>query len=225
MGLSALLVEALLASPEEKHGGGLQDGGEIRTPFLSAAGLSSAMEAHSVDVRQCYEAMLNNKPSQLGGRVLLSFVITPAGAVDNPSVDQKRSTLHDLGLAACLLKVLETVTFPNPPDAGSAAVEYPVTFQLPGDRITRPVLISGPNGRTTPVYSEAARAAGVEGTVIVRCTLTVEGEAKNCDFVKSIPKLDELVLEFLSGARFQPVIFRGMPIQVVYVFNYHFRLR
>ncbi len=131
VGLSALLVEALLASPEEKHGGGLQDGGEIRTPFLSAAGLSSAMEAHSVDVRQCYEAMLNNKPSQLGGRVLLSFVITPAGAVDNPSVDQKRSTLHDLGLAACLLKVLETVTSPTHLMPAAPRLSTPSPFNCP----------------------------------------------------------------------------------------------
>jgi protein TonB len=95
------------------------------------------------------------------------------------------------------------------------------TTVLPfGPGMTRPQQISG----VPPTYSREARAARVEGKVLVRCVITVTGEVRNCQVIKGVPMLTELVLASLQSSRFTPVHYRGVPQAIQYLFTFNFKL-
>jgi protein TonB len=95
------------------------------------------------------------------------------------------------------------------------------TTALPfGPGMTRPQQIAG----TPPTYTREARAARVQGKVIVRCLITVAGEVRNCQVIKGVPMLTELVLASLQSSRFTPVHYRGVPQAVNYIFPFNFKL-
>jgi serine/threonine-protein kinase len=72
---------------------------------------------------------------------------------------------------------------------------------VPGDELTtRPRLLSG----AAPRYSESARVAKVEGTAIARCVVTARGRLDRCRMLKSVPLMDEAVLESLLTRVYEP---------------------
>ena len=82
--------------------------------------------------------------------------------------------------------------------------------------MTRPVLVE--RGAAVS-YTREALEARVEGTMIVRCTITVEGRVEKCQVLKSLPFLEQAVLENLYSSRYKPVTFQGKPVAVGYTFN------
>ncbi|EYF02716.1 energy transducer TonB [Chondromyces apiculatus] len=88
-----------------------------------------------------------------------------------------------------------------------------------GSGMERPVLLSG----ATPAYPPEARAARVEGSVLVQCTITTSGEARDCRILKGLPYLDDAVLRAVATHRYRPMYFNGRPENVRYVFTFRFR--
>jgi protein TonB len=86
--------------------------------------------------------------------------------------------------------------------------------------MTRPQQIGG----APPTYTREARAARVEGKVLVRCVITVAGAVTNCQVIKGVPMLTEVVLASLSTSRFTPVHYRGIPQAIQYLFTFNFKL-
>ena len=60
------------------------------------------------------------------------------------------------------------------------------------------------------------------GTLLVKCTLTRTGEAKDCKIIRSVPWMDEQTLGWFSRSRWNPVTYDGEPIEVAYVFRFSF---
>jgi periplasmic protein TonB len=89
-----------------------------------------------------------------------------------------------------------------------------------GPGMTRPQQIAG----APPTYSREALAARVEGKVLVRCVITVTGEVTNCQVIKGLPMLTEVVLASLGSSRFTPVHYRGVPQAIQYLFTFNFKL-
>jgi protein TonB len=89
-----------------------------------------------------------------------------------------------------------------------------------GAGMTRPQQISG----TAPSYSPQAMAARVEGKLLVRCVITVSGEVQNCNVIKGLPMLDQVVLDSLRQSRFTPVNYQGHAVSVQYLFTFNFKL-
>ena len=102
---------------------------------------------------------------------------------------------------------------PVPPHPGDGVIPF-------GAGMNRPVLLSGKD----PVYTKEALAAGVEGIMIVRCTIKKDGSVTNCRVIKSLPHLDKVVIPVLTGRRYSPVLYQGQPVNVDYVFNLRFKL-
>ncbi len=75
-----------------------------------------------------------------------------------------------------------------------------------------------------PRYTKEALAARIEGLVIVKCRITLKGEVKNCRVVKPLPPLDTVLVQALEASRYEPVEYKGKPIEVDYTFNYRFKL-
>ncbi|NTX13490.1 TonB family protein [Myxococcus sp. CA056] len=89
-----------------------------------------------------------------------------------------------------------------------------------GQGMTQPVLMGGP-----PLeYTEQARMARVEGTVIAKCVVTREGDVRDCRIIKGLAHMDEEVLDALHHRRYSPVTFQGRPQSVSYVFTLRFKL-
>jgi periplasmic protein TonB len=84
-----------------------------------------------------------------------------------------------------------------------------------GEGMTRPKQVSG---LAAPQYTREALESGVEGKAIVRCTLSIEGRARDCQVIKSLPLMDRAILDWISDNRYAPVMFQGKPVSVKYVF-------
>jgi periplasmic protein TonB len=89
-----------------------------------------------------------------------------------------------------------------------------------GPGMTPPRLVSGPS----LAYTREALEARVEGTLIVRCVITREGETEGCRVVKGLPHLSESVRDSLEARRYTPVTFQGHPVSVFYNFNVKMQL-
>ena len=84
-----------------------------------------------------------------------------------------------------------------------------------GEGMTRPERISGAD----PVYTREALEAHVQGLMIVKCIIAVDGRLSNCRIIKPLPFMEKAVLDALSTRRYKPVTFQGRPITCDYVFN------
>jgi TonB family protein len=103
---------------------------------------------------------------------------------------------------------------PKAPEAAPGAPK-PGSVLPFGPEMTRPTLISG----SLPAYPREALIAGIEGTVVVRCTISTGGALQNCRILKGLPFMDKPVLDAMATRRYTPVMLRGAPVAVEYVFT------
>jgi serine/threonine-protein kinase len=90
---------------------------------------------------------------------------------------------------------------PPVPAAAVAAKVEPGPGLVPTEQLTvRPKLVSAP----PVVIPDAAKAANAGGTQVSRCVVTVKGTLEKCRVVKSVPLLDEAVLEALKARVYEP---------------------
>ncbi|MGE5047844.1 MAG: energy transducer TonB [Deltaproteobacteria bacterium] len=86
--------------------------------------------------------------------------------------------------------------------------------------MTPPRRLSGPD----PKYTLQALEHQVEGTMLVRCVLTVQGIVHDCHVLRSLPFMDRAVIEALEQRRYTPALENGKPVEVAYVFVVKLRL-
>jgi TonB family protein len=80
--------------------------------------------------------------------------------------------------------------------------------------------------RVVPRYPMGARAAGVEGPVVIRGIVRRDGTIDNVEVIKDLPYgLGEAAREAVSRWRFRPATVGGDPIDVYYTVTVNFRLR
>ncbi|NMO16258.1 energy transducer TonB [Pyxidicoccus fallax] len=126
----------------------------------------------------------------------------PAGSTDCPPVD------GPIGVTDVLMDQLVS--------------SYSQTEELHpfGPGMTPPVMLGG-----QPIaYTPGALAAGVEGTLVAKCTITVDGQVKDCRVIKGLPHMNEAVLESLHSRRYRPVTYQGRPVSVSYSFTVKLKL-
>jgi protein TonB len=95
---------------------------------------------------------------------------------------------------------------------GSTAPTGPVEFN---DSMTPPSVIAGPQ----PEYTAQALEHEVEGTMIVKCIVGIQGSVRNCRIIKSLPFMDRSVLDALQRRKYSPALLHGQPIEVDYTFK------
>jgi TonB family protein len=83
------------------------------------------------------------------------------------------------------------------------------------DNMTAPVLISGP----PPEYPQKAIERGVEGTMTIRCVVTVAGAVHGCRVIKSLPFMDRAVIDALERRKYKPALQAGAPVDIYYTFQ------
>jgi TonB family protein len=78
---------------------------------------------------------------------------------------------------------------------------------------------------STPVYSENARRAGLEGEVVVKITVDEFGDVSHAEIMKSVhPALDEAAMAAARECRFSPGRRRGVPVKAIMAIPYTFKL-
>src|SRR5262249_49193997 len=82
-----------------------------------------------------------------------------------------------------------------------------------GEGMTRPEQNDG----EPPKYTREALAAGIQGTMLVKCVITVGGTLENCRIIKALPHMERAVLDALSTWRYKPVHYQGRPVAVDYL--------
>lgn len=102
-----------------------------------------------------------------------------------------------------------------PPTAPAAIPEPTAAIPFAEGQMVHPDLVCG----REPAYTAEAKAQNVEGLVTAKCLITREGRVKDCKIVQSLAPMDAPVLEALESRRYTPVLFKGQPVAVDYVFN------
>jgi TonB family protein len=106
----------------------------------------------------------------------------------------------------------EPIAEVNPPSH-----DLPVAFS---DKLTPPVLISGPS----PEYTPQALERRVEGTMVIRCVISVDGTVHGCRVIKSLPFMDRAAVAALEQRKYKPALRAGQPVDVYYTFTLRFEL-
>ena len=88
--------------------------------------------------------------------------------------------------------------------------------------VIRPVLLDGPQ----PRYTETARRAGVQGTVVVEAIIDEHGRVTDVSLLKKLPMgLDQAAVEAVKSWRFKPATLAGRAVKVYYTLTVNFTLQ
>ena len=142
---------------------------------------------------------------------------TPAATVAGPIV---QGLGNDFGAADGLPEGLGTepapvVALPAPPPPPT-----PPKIYRTGGTIREPRKIYD----VAPVYPEIARAARVEGLVILEATIDERGVVTGAQVLRSVPLLDGAALAALRQWRYTPTLLNGIPVRVLMTVTFRFSL-
>lgn len=76
-----------------------------------------------------------------------------------------------------------------------------------------------------PNYPAIARAARVQGVVIIEATIGPDGRVQEAKVLRSIPLLDQAALEAVTQWEFTPTLLNGVPVAVVMTVTVNFTLQ
>jgi len=144
------------------------------------------------------------------------MTLLPAGTYD---LLVKRDGFQSFAPGGLVLKGhkvrIRLALMPNPVvlAPSDTAVEF-------NDTMTAPSMISGP----APEYTQEALDRGIEGTMSVRCIVTVAGQVQNCKVLKGLPYMDSAVLRALQSRKYKPATAEGRPVDVYYTFTIRLKL-
>jgi len=96
---------------------------------LSKEVIRRVIRRHINEVRFCYEQELNQRPD-LEGRVTISFIISPTGAVQSSAV--ANSTMGNSTVESCIAQSVRRWSFPAPDGGGIVVVNYPFMLTASG---------------------------------------------------------------------------------------------
>ncbi|HLL04371.1 MAG TPA: TonB family protein [Myxococcaceae bacterium] len=108
----------------------------------------------------------------------------------------------------------QTGSVAAPPTGGAlAAMSNKVLVYSEG--MSRPEQVSGKD----IAYTREALDARVEGTMVVKCTITREGRVENCRAIKALPHMEKAVISALESRVYKPIQYQGQSVAVEYVFR------
>jgi len=76
----------------------------------------------------------------------------------------------------------------------------------------------------TPVYPAIAKAAGVQGTVVLQATISKNGTIENLRVVSGPILLQQAALDAVKTGRYRPYLLNGEPVEVETTVNVVFAM-
>jgi protein TonB len=92
-------------------------------------------------------------------------------------------------------------------------------------QITENVTPPQPLSNAPPPYPPEAKAAGIEGTVVVKFVVTEQGTVTNVQVLRGPPELHQTVITTVKTWRFRPAMLDGQPVAVTKVQPLRFRIK
>ena len=96
------------------------------TGELDKATVRRVIQSHIGQIKWCYQKELQKNPD-LGGKVVLSFLIAANGSTVNPGVSV--NTMATPAVGQCIAQKASRWTFPSPRNGGVVKVSYPFLFK------------------------------------------------------------------------------------------------
>jgi TonB family protein len=97
----------------------------------------------------------------------------------------------------------------------------PEAALLVGDKVQRPQVLE----HTSPQYTDEARAARLQGTVILQAVVGADGRVNDAEVLKGLPMgLAENAVDAVKQWTFQPATLDGAPVPSCYALTVNFRL-
>jgi protein TonB len=90
-------------------------------------------------------------------------------------------------------------------------------------RVSGGVLSGKATSRPQPAYPPMARAAGVEGTVIVEVTVSESGSVISAKALSGHPLLRDAAVAAARNWRFTPTLLSGTPVKVIGTIAFNFK--
>jgi TonB family protein len=111
------------------------------------------------------------------------------------------------------------------PGAGAARSETPQVRPdggpvRVGGNVTAPTQVR----KVDPVYPEEAKAARVQGVVILEATISDQGRVDSVRVLRSIPLLDQAAIDAVRQWEYTPTLLNGLPVPVIMTTTVLFRL-
>jgi protein TonB len=78
--------------------------------------------------------------------------------------------------------------------------------------------------QVVPVYSAIAKAARIEGTVILQATISKTGTIENLHVVSGPAMLTQSAMDAVAQWRYRPYLLNGQPVEVETTVNVVFKL-
>jgi protein TonB len=116
---------------------------------------------------------------------------------------------------------------PPPPLPPPPAAQTSTPDDWPADAVRVGGAVPAPRKLTNvaPVYPQNAKAAQVEGVVIVRVLIERDGRVGDTQILRSIPLLDQAATDAVSQWTFEPTLLNGQPVPLIYNVTVTFTLR
>jgi len=143
---------------------------------------------------------------------------TPEVTTAGPVVD---GVADDVGVPTGVIGGVPVEAFaspallPSPPPAPAPPAAY-----RPGGVIREPRKLVD----VAPIYPDIARAAKVEGLVILEATIDERGLVMDARVLRSVPLLDAAALTALKQWRYSPTLLNGTPVRVLMTVTFRFSL-
>ena len=78
--------------------------------------------------------------------------------------------------------------------------------------------------RVMPVYPSLAKAAGIEGTVVLQAAISKSGTIENLRVISGSAMLQQAAMAAVKGWRYKPFLLNGEPVEVETTVNVVFSL-
>jgi len=169
--------------------------------------------------------------NRIQGAVDIQAVIRADGTVGDVRVI--KSLDREYGMDEEAIKAAKQWTFTPARDRSGTAV--PVLVIIGFDlRLHGNLTVTGPAGARVstptkaremlPLYPAAARAAGLQGTVVVEAFTNAQGEVVYARVKQSVPELDEAALTAARSWHYTPTLLDGVPTETLVTATIEFRL-
>lgn len=111
------------------------------------------------------------------------------------------------------------------PAAGLDAVTDSSTWPADGAiRVGGNIKVPTKIRNVSPVYPAEARAANVQGVVIIEARIDAEGRVAETHVLRSIPLLDQAAVDAVSQWEFMPTLMNGKPVPVIMTVTVNFTM-
>lgn len=165
---------------------------------------------------------INLDPTKVNPEVRVKLNVNESGGVDNAVFVEGDPSLQEAAMAA----VLKWRFKPFIRNGQPIPVNTIVTIQfLPNVvRISQGVLEGLCVKKFQPIYPEFARAARIQGSVVLHVVIATDGSVKDVKLVSGHPMLTPAAIDAVKRWKYRPYLLNGIPMEVDSMVTVNFTL-